>query len=185
MMHAGNTSSGSSQTRWVRLVVYCGLACLWGLAALSAVSFRDRTTELDHQLCGVWGCSPPVAAVVSCHLVWGLILLPLAIYVCANFSIRIVRITGMTTVCVACCAILVLVVYEYFHWYTFVQPASRVYFGRRIALSLFSQIDFPIIPLLLMGLGVWWVSFIRPTQVVSPANHEREHLRSSEELASS
>lgn len=164
-------------------MAYFGLASLWGLAVYFALSISDKKTNWDTTFCGVWGCSAPIAAVISCHLVWGLFLLPFAVIVCAKCSKRVTRITGMTTVCVAVSAILVLVVYEYFHWYRFVQPAYRIYFGRRIALSLFSQIDFPILPLLLTGLGVWWVSLLRPDKVLSRA--EQEDGQVSEEVVSS
>ena len=124
-------------------------------------SLSEIESEFDNKLCGVWGCSPPVAAVLSVHALWGMVFVPASLFVRFKFSKRIGRITGLTTILIALTALVAIVIYEDFHWYTFVSLESRIYFGRRIALALFTQTDFPVIVLLLAGILLRWLSLER------------------------
>lgn len=123
-----------------------------------ALSIRDVHGDWDHAVCGVWGCSPPLAAVAACQAVWMLILFPAAFWVSKFYTKRVQDITAKTVIAIACVAFAVLVVYEFFHWFLSVAPADRIYFGHRITLATFAQVDIPIVVLLLSGLYLRWRS---------------------------
>lgn len=144
------------QTRYRTLLRFTFLSAVWTCAVLLVLSVRDVQGEWDHAVCGVWGCSPPLAAVASCQGVWGLVLLPILIWVNRSFSKRVVRISANTLLAVSLTAFLAIVVYEYFHWFSFVSPTSRNYFGHRLALATFSQVDFPIV---LLSLSGFWLRY--------------------------
>ena len=142
-------------------------AFLWGVAAYSVLSFKDVRSSWDYAVCGVWGCSPPLAAVAACQAIWGLVLFPLAWWVSRKFSLRVQRLTALTALAVSLVAVLVIVVYEYFHWFLFVAEKNRIYFGRRLALATLTQVDFPVVMLFLaslMLLAFSWMSSRRSEQ---------------------
>ncbi len=145
-------------TRYRSLVRFTLLAIAWGGAVFFVLGFKDVRGDWDHAACGVWGCSPPLAAVAVCQTIWGLVFFPAIYWVKQTFSQRVSRITGTTFVAVGLIAFLVIVIFEIFHWLLFVQPADRVYFGHRIALATLTQVEFPVVMLLISGLVLRVVS---------------------------
>lgn len=134
------------------------LAAVWAGVVLFVLSFREIEGEWDHAACGVWGCAPPLAAVATMQILWGLVFFPIGYWLERTFSRCIVRTTGATVLAVAVCGLTGIVIYEYFHWYSHVNPDFRQYFGRRLALSILTQIDFPVVILLLSGGILYWRS---------------------------
>jgi|SaaInlStandDraft_1057018.scaffolds.fasta_scaffold118423_2 hypothetical protein len=137
----------------LQFAIYAGI---WFCAVTTVLSIRDIHGEWDHAVCGVWGCSPPIASVIACQGVWGLILFPVSHWLSNRYSARVTRITALTVLGTAIIAFAIIVIYEIFHWFLFVAPASRKYFGHRIALATFTQVDFPVVMLLLSGLYLRW-----------------------------
>ncbi len=161
------------QTRYRTLLRFALLATVWTCAVLLVLSVRNIQGEWDHAVCGVWGCSPPLAAVASCQGVWAMVLWPILIWFDSSFSRRVVRITANTVLAVSLTALFAIVVYEYFHWYRFVGPASRKYFGQRLALSTFTQVDFPVVLLFLSGLLLrWWSLEATTSRKLEPTSVE-------------
>lgn len=141
-----------AQTRYRLIAYWTLLAVAWGAAVLLVLSYRDIRGDWDHAVCGVWGCSPPLAAVLSCQGVWGLILFPLTYWASRSFSLRVRRIIANTLLAVSIAALIGIVIYEYFHWYLYVGPNSRRYILHRLALATLTQIDFPVVLLFITGL---------------------------------
>ncbi|QDT34676.1 hypothetical protein [Thalassoglobus polymorphus] len=158
------------QTRYHSLIYITLLAIAWGGAVLFVLSFKDIQGDWDHAACGVWGCSPPLAAVGVCQAIWGLILFPVILWVNRVYPQRIARITANTFVGVGLLASLVIVIYEIFHWLLFVQPEHRIYFGHRIALATLTQVEFPVVMLLISGLVLRVASAIKSSPT-PPAGH--------------
>lgn len=150
---ARETIQDSRKFSVLRFAIYAGI---WFCAVIMVLSFREIQGEWDHAVCGVWGCSPPLAAVAACQGVWGLILFPISHWVSHRYSERVTRITALTVLGIAIIAFVIIVVYEIFHWYLFVAPANRKYFGHRIALATLTQVDFPVVMLLLLGMYLRW-----------------------------
>src|SRR5262245_30063099 len=49
----------------------------WGLAVYGVLVFGTLPLDLgEHDLCGPWGCLPPIQALISLHAFWVLVLLP-------------------------------------------------------------------------------------------------------------
>jgi len=135
---------------------FATFAGIWFCAVTMVLSLREIQGDWDHAVCGVWGCSPPLAAVFACQGVWGLILFPILHWVSDRYSARVTRITSLTVLGVAIIAFAIIVIYEIFHWFRFVTPVNRKYFGHRIALATLTQVDFPVVMLLLSGLYLRW-----------------------------
>ncbi len=146
------------QTRYRTLIRFVLLATAWTCAVLLVLSIRNMTGEWDHAVCGVWGCSPPLAAVASCQGVWALVLLPILLWSDRTLSRRVVRITANTLLVVSLTGLFAIVVYEYFHWFRFVKPEFQKHFGHRLMLSTFTQVDFPVVILFLSGIWLRWCS---------------------------
>lgn len=156
-----------NNNRQFSLIQFTAFAFLWGVAALGVLSMKDIRGSWDYAVCGVWGCTPPLAAVAACQAIWGLVLFPIAWWVNRSYSPRVQRLTALTSLGVSQGALLVIVVYEYFHWFLFVAEENRIYFGRRLALSTLTQVDFPVVMLFLaslMLLAFSWKSSKRSEQ---------------------
>lgn len=164
-----------AQTRYRLIAYWTLLAVVWGAAVLLVLSFREIRGDWDHAVCGVWGCSPPVAAVLSCQGVWGLVLFPLSYWSHRSFAPRVRRIIANTLLAVSFVALIGIVIYEYFHWYLYVGPNLRRFMGHRLALATLTQVDFPVVLLFVSGLLMRFFAAGKGKPLNGPSSYGEEH----------
>lgn len=94
-----------------RVGVCLGLLC-WAASVGGAASIASIPGDWGHGLCGPWGCAPPLQALVSCHLIWCLVLFPLAVVVAGQLSQRWLRWLGRGMIVAGLGGVLTLVMIE-------------------------------------------------------------------------
>jgi len=121
-----------------------GLWCLtlWGTLSLSGV--RSRWSGL---LCGPWGCTAPLEAVVACHLSWLVMFAPVVVLVDRVAQPRRMNQLGTCLLLLGLVGAMVLAVQETLRGL----PDKAPYVWQRIALEVFGAIDYPVVPCLIGG----------------------------------
>ena len=132
------------------IVVWAG--ALWGSLEISRIH-----TSWDHALCGPWGCGPTATALVSCHMAWFIVLLPVGFAGNRWLSGQRRRQLGLALGALAAAIIVGVIAREATTWLPAASDYQRPYFFQRCAFVVGTWIDFPIVQLGLLG-AVWWVA---------------------------
>lgn len=118
----------------------------WSAAVLTCFRFGQMRSALGSDLCGVWGCYPPLEAMLAMHAVWTLALVPLAL-AAGRLRPRLARRLSPTLLLLATAGVVWLAWRE--------SPWSEVgsrfptgrHFGRRLGMSILASVDYPIVGL--------------------------------------
>lgn len=159
----------------------------WGLALKGTLSIAQLPGHWGHSVCGVWGCGPPLQAIVASHGSWLVLLLPPVLIALQRFSGRTLRISAMTALVLALVGLLGVAVHEYLTWYAGASAWQRTFFGRRVWFVVLTTVEVPLMQVL--GLSVL-VLIMTPrrhqfrlrnsTQAAAVATHSSEQGDSSE-----
>ncbi len=142
------------------------IAC-WILAAYGALRVADLPID-SHELCGPWGCLPPVQALAAMHLLWCVLLFPVVLWMLTNLNFHLLSALGITVMAASGVALACLVGSDLPQWLEMVPPSLQGYWGRRILYDLAIRTDLPLVQLFLAG-GVCWFK----SRVVKRANSNR------------
>src|SRR5579871_1596977 len=138
----------------MRRTTILGSVC-WVLATYGALRVADLPLD-SHELCGPWGCLPPVQALAAMHLLWCVLLFPVVVWMMRNLSFRLLRSLGLTLMAASGLAMVCLVGSDLPQWLAMVPPPLQGYWGRRILAVLAVHTDLPLVQLFLAG-GVCWL----------------------------
>lgn len=138
----------SPRTNWRRLVI-AGLGVVtWFGAVYGALSLSYVRSSWSGVLCGPWGCTAPLEAIVACHLAWLLVLLPGVAAIRQFGSSRHLKIAGRGLLGCALLGMLLLWINQFrsnsFSWFP--------HMWKLTGLAIISEVDFPVVPSLLTGI---------------------------------
>jgi hypothetical protein len=118
----------------------------WGLALYGVLLFGMLPLDLgEHELCGPWGCLPPLQSLISLHACWVLVLVPATWGGLVFLSPRALRWVGVTATGLGLAGLLGLIVYEGVVWLAAVPPELQPYFPRRVLFALAMNTDLPVL----------------------------------------
>lgn len=132
-----------------------GLALIvWASALLAALSITNLPVNWGHSICGVWGCGPPLQALVGCHLAWLVVLGPLVELVTRSSprpsDLRLHL--GKLLCLIGASLLLTVVVYQRVMWWPAVSEMQQNYFWQRCGFIVVTSVDVPILPMMVVGL---------------------------------
>ncbi len=139
-------------SRMLRYFVWIGAwtGAFWGVLQLAHLH-----TSWDHAVCGPWGCGPTASALVSCHVAWFMVLLPVCAVGNRWLSVDRQRQLGLVLVALAAAIVVGAIAREAATWLPAASDYQRPYFVQR---CLFAAVTWTDLPILQMGvLGVIWL----------------------------
>jgi hypothetical protein len=137
----------------MRRATIVGLVC-WGLAAYGALCVADVPVD-SHELCGPWGCLPPVQALVAMHLFWGLLLVLPVVWLTTHLNFRLLGVLGTMLMVASGLALACLIGSDLPSWLEVMPPTLRDYWGRRVLAIVAVHTDLPLVQLFLAGAACW------------------------------
>ena len=139
----------------------------WGIALFAALSLADVRSSWSDLLCGPWGCSAPLEAIVSCHLAWLIVLGPPFAWLQRTLSRRSRFVMASAVSLSAMVGAIVIATRPHSESVASSTRALPVSWQiRQSAIDVIGFVDAPVIPLLLLGLGsLTWQLFSRRHRV--------------------
>jgi hypothetical protein len=131
-----------------------GLAWVGCLAASVGIGLIPGD-YIGESLCGVWGCFPPVQALVSLHLLWLSALMPPAVALARRRPGAVARRSGAFLVVIGLLSVACVVgggLTDW--WYSPADPEYLRYAVRRAGYSLATRTEVPAIQLVVTGVAV-------------------------------
>ena len=153
------------------LMVPVWLAGLWG-----SLHVHKLDLLTGHDICGRWGCGPPLEALIGYHSFWTMILVPCAVvagwYLAPSTSRRV----GLAVLLASIVGTVAYVSWDVFNY--FVQAESTQYLVQRGLFTLVTTVDVPMIPTIFAGLVLTFWFGARSNSVepepASPFEHGTE-----------
>lgn len=141
---------------WKRVLLLTGWALLV-FAGLKSEPLFAAVIGQEHSVCGVWGCSAPLPALLAWHGSAAILLIPAGWLLASRPNGLFQKYAGTAALAVAAGAIGWLT-YDTILWWLSTTDLARPFIGHRI---LFATIAFevPVIPLLLTASTVWLIGF--------------------------
>ncbi|MBR9800628.1 hypothetical protein GYB59_02530 [bacterium] len=124
-------------------------ACSWTAAVAVCLEFGKIRSEWSGVLCGPWGCSAPLEAVLSVHAIWLLTLIPL-IHFTSRKQTRIYRWWSVLLAVVGLGGTLFLAAQLGWHWPSESLGEKPNYFLQQWGLAVFGAVDVPVLPALIL-----------------------------------
>ncbi|HWL07593.1 MAG TPA: hypothetical protein VNQ76_04250 [Planctomicrobium sp.] len=150
-----------------------GKAVFWMAAWLGllygTVSLAKISSSMSGALCGPWGCTAPLEAVIACHLSWFVLLSPAGIWLVQHGTPRQRWIVGISLLLFSLTVILILCVVSLSE--SFSIPGATKYIPHRMALKIIGCVDLPLFAALVWG---GWCLF-KARRPASPSLSEPEH----------
>ena len=130
--------------------MYALFLVAWMSALYASLSLANVRSSWSGILCGPWGCTAPLEAVISCHMSWLVALGPLIWWKNGMTSSRRWLVTAwllLTLGLISVVAIALTVIADH-HW-----QFTSGYLWHQIGLGIVGFIDFPALPCLVLGVG--------------------------------
>jgi len=124
-------------------------ACSWTAAVAVCLEFGKIRSAWSGALCGPWGCTAPLEAVVSVHAIWLLTLFPL-IYATSRGQTRIYRWWTSLLGAVGLGGAVFLAVQLWMLSPTDPPGGKPSFFLQQWGLAVFGAVDVPIVPAILL-----------------------------------
>jgi len=155
----------SSPGQLARLaIIPIWIAALWG-----SLQIHQLDLNLGHDICGPWGCGPPLEALLGIHGFWLALILPAACLLGLYLSRETNRSIGKAILIVGVIALIAFVGGDVIRYYLKTKTAEHLV--QRAFFTLVMCVDFPLIPTLLAGSLLTFV-FGRPRNTVNEPNTE-------------
>lgn len=141
---------GSGSVLW-----FAGLEGVLQLQNLPPAAFSG------HDVCGPWGCGPPLPVLMACHGFWLTLIGPAAILAVLYLPGKWVWRLGIAMNAAGLCGVAGLAVWEAAVWLPQASALQRQYLGHRYLFALVTLVDVPIIQVLVIGSGLCLASSLR------------------------
>lgn len=158
---------------------------VWGLFLTATLSVANWPGDWGHGICGPWGCGPPLQALLACHLSWLVVLLPLAGVLRLWLPCRQQRVLGMIVLVAGCVGMAGLVAYELGAWWPAASEWQRRFFWQRVGFVIATQVDLPLIQLILTGMCLLTGARSARIRRISPASESITRLALPQNSSSS
>lgn len=126
-------------------------AVCWLAAAVAALSVAAIPYDIGESLCGVWGCFPPVPALVAMHLFW-CVVLAAGVHAVRGWRPGLLRPLGVVLILAALAATALVVGNDLNRWLE-LPDRYRSFWPRRVGYTLAITTDIPLIQSLAAGVG--------------------------------
>lgn len=124
---------------------------LWILAAWGVLKVHELQFASSCDICGPWGCGPPVQALIAIHGGWAIFLLPAAYLASLKCSSKQLQRIGFGLILVGVIGIIGVGIYQSMTWLQVTRPSLRQYFFQRWGFSILTLTDIPILQSVLFG----------------------------------
>jgi hypothetical protein len=131
---------------------HVGWLAVWLVAAFGVLQIERIPGEYGHALCGVWGCYPPLQALLAMHLFWTVLLIPLLVWILCSWSPRGRWWAAMLFLTTGLVGIGMVLFQKTVVWALSVPPEFRQYLLQRFIFSLLTLSDWPLLQLTIVGL---------------------------------
>ncbi len=152
---------------------FAAKAVAWGAAMAGVLKLQSLSGSWSHVICGPWGCGPPLEAVVTCHLVWGLLLTPLVMGLISRQTPAALRLVGAIAAAAGIAGLVTVGIWVGAVWFPQVSSYQRPYVLQKYAYTLACLIDVPIVQLIVSGGILFAVGRRRDTGAFPPAAEDR------------
>jgi hypothetical protein len=122
----------------------------WLTAAILALSVSVIPFDFGESLCGVWGCLPPLPALVAMHLFWCVVFSAGVWTVCRWWPFQSRRI-GIAILIIAFGLCFVVIGRDIINWLSLASPEDAHFWPRRMAYTIATQSDLPLLQSILAG----------------------------------
>ncbi len=124
----------------------------WLIAAFAAVSVSIIPYDFEESICGVWGCFPPIQALVSIHLLW-FVVLAAGFWGLRRACPRLVRPVGFIVAAFASVAISLMIADDLPHWLEYLPAGDRHVWPKRVGYLLATHTDVPMVQSWIAGIS--------------------------------
>jgi hypothetical protein len=138
------------------------VAAVWGGAVLLVLQVHQLRLPgtYEHSVCGLWGCGPPLQALLAMHGFW-LVLLSLPVGLCCGLlAPRRLLAVSLLAVVLGTAGIAGVVAWEAEHWLPIASELQRDYFLQRCLFAVGTMTDVPLVQFVLAGfvgsVCAWW-----------------------------
>ena len=121
-------------------------AVVWTTALAGGLHFHK--IEMEHSICGPWGCGPATSALIGMHLFWLIIIAPLGLLTSQLPHLEWRRF-GRGLAVAALVITLGVGIYDYFTWHR--EPLAPTYVFQRFFFRIATLVDVPILQIGLTG----------------------------------
>jgi len=136
---------------------------LWGVVLTGTFSIAGVPGQWGHDICGPWGCGPPVQALLAWHLSWIVLLVPLSFLAGFRLTPTARNRTCAGLLVLFATAMLAVAAHECLIWYPSAGDAAQQFIVQRIGFRIVTLVEAPILELLLPALiladPVWRLLF--------------------------
>lgn len=133
---------------WRRIAILVAWSVIWGGSMFVALSLSRVRSPWSGLLCGPWGCTAPLEAIVACHLAWLLVFLP-GVAGLWRFGVRTHLLAAGGVLLLAGLSGMLLLWTDQLRTHS---SARHPDLWRSTGLAIVCEVDYPIIPLLATGL---------------------------------
>lgn len=140
---------------------------LWAIATYGILQIQAIEGEITHDLCGVWGCYPPLQALIAWHGFLMMLALPLLTGMIYALQRTGLRRLGILLVVAALMGLGAIVVQELINWYPKVSEENQKYLLNRL-LFVAVQRDIPLIQTFLSAIICLMASLLKPNLPPAP-----------------
>ncbi|HWL07792.1 MAG TPA: hypothetical protein VNQ76_05290 [Planctomicrobium sp.] len=141
------------------------LGLLYGTVSLAKIS-----SSMSGALCGPWGCTAPLEAVIACHLGWFILLAPLGIWLVRHGISRQMWIAGISLLLFSATVIAVLCGLSLSESFTI--PGATKYIPHRMVLKIIGCVDLPLFAALAWGGWYLWTVRMPAPSSLSASEHD-------------
>ena len=122
----------------------CTWLIAWGITLTGTLSIANLPGDWGNSVCGVWGCGPPLQALVACHASWLVVLVPMAVIASRSLTAQWVHRGAIIGLAIATTGALVFALHEYFTWYAEASEWQRSYYAHRVGFSILTTVETPV-----------------------------------------
>jgi hypothetical protein len=150
-----------------RPILLSALLTVWVAALYGVLSLHRISADLGHDICGPWGCGPPLQALLAWHGFWLVFAtLPVAMAV-THWPKRRQWWAGVALTSTGLIGVLAIVGVQCFVAFQDVSRGQPAYLWQRSLFNLATFLDVPLVPMILTG-GVLIISGRRRAPVSGP-----------------
>ena|GEM_PF-6361764 len=122
----------------------------WLAAALATVFVAVIPYDPGESMCGVWGCFPPLTALVSLHLLW-CVGLSASVWAMRRWFPMLLRPVGLFLLFAAIVATTVIIADDLSSWLSKTPDQFRQFWPKRVGYRLLTLTDVPLVQSMLVG----------------------------------
>lgn len=140
----------------------------WLAAAVGALYVAEVPFDAGEALCGMWGCFPPLPALASMHLFWG-VAFGAGVWAVARWRPVLLRPAGVVLVAGAVAAGAVLIERDLPRWFDSIPDEYHHYWPRRVAYAFAVTTDVPLLQAAAAGVVCFALGARRRARASDPA----------------